>query len=145
MPHIPHDVFRHILRYKDPRYEKVRAGVKADSARALPPLYGTILKIILSFRAQHVLTLPLYPMTGYTRFVMTRHEWPTKTLLCIWDTDDIHTIVHQDELDCEPIQEYVLNSDPLERPPSELWLQCKACGPDLFVYDYARQMAATNK
>ena len=127
MPHIPHDVFRHILRYKDPRYEKVRAGVKADSARALPPLYGTVLKFVLSFRAQHGTMPPLYPMTGYTRFVMTRYEWPTKTLLYIWDTYDIHSFVHQEELEfiTEPIQTYVLSS--------ELTPSC-ACDHDLEIY-----------
>ena len=26
MPRVPHDIFKHILSFKDPRYEKVRSG-----------------------------------------------------------------------------------------------------------------------
>ena len=29
MAHIPHAIFKHILSYKDPRYEKVRSGIRA--------------------------------------------------------------------------------------------------------------------
>ena len=33
---IPHEIFKHILSYKDPRYEAALRGKKTDSAHAMP-------------------------------------------------------------------------------------------------------------
>ena len=37
--HLPHDIFKHILSYKDPRYEAALSGIKTDSASAWPLNY----------------------------------------------------------------------------------------------------------
>ena len=117
---IPHDVFKHILSFYDPQYVLVRGGIQTDSARAMPRHCNE---------------------ADYADFVMTRYEHSTETFLYIWDTDDIDSNVLPRDWDfiAEPIQEYTLLSEPLvERPPSELWLQCEPCGPDLELYDVMR-------
>ena len=118
---IPRDVFKHILSFKDPTKQVgVKGGIQTDSARAMP---------------RHC------DEADYAYFVMTRYEHSTKTSLYIWDTDDIDSnVLPRDwEFIAEPIQEYILLSEPLvERPPSELWLQCDACGPDLELYNVMR-------
>ena len=109
MIRIPHAVFNHILSFKDPTQQVgVRGGIQTDSARAMSPLYGIVLKRALMAQPN----LPLWAVTPHS-FVMTRYELPTKTLVYIWDTYDIHSCVHQEELECiaEPIQTYVLRSD----------------------------------
>ena len=36
------------------------------------------------------------------------------------------------------IKSFKVKSHDYLRPPSELWLQCEACGPDLELYDMLR-------
>ena len=118
MAHLPHTLFKHILSFKDPTQQVgVRGGIQTDSARAMPPHYDE---------------------ADYADLVLTRYEASTRTFLYIWDTEDIDMypkVLPRDlHFTADPIQEYILHSNPLERPPSELWLHCDACGPDLELY-----------
>ena len=128
---LPHDVERHILSFKDPtRQVGVKGGIKTDSASAMPPYFE-----------------PLSGGYAPADIVMTRRDVITsrglRGFLYIWDTDEMFEDPNDVDWLRNPwrdtmVQEFEMSSKPLERPPSELWLHCEACGPDLELYDLLR-------
>ena len=128
---LPFDVFRHILSFKDPtRQVGVKGGIKTDSASAMPPYFDP--RDVSPVWA-------LWP----DGVVMTRRDMyytsrGRRSFLFIWDTDEVGDLAQRYPWDGTMVQEFEMSSKPLERPPSELWLQCESCGPDLELYDMLR-------
>ena len=131
MMRCPHDIFRHILSFKDPtRQVGVKGGIKTDSASAMPPYFE-----------------PLSGGYAPADIVMTRRAVITsrglRWFLYIWDTDEMFEDPNDVDWLRNPwrdamVQEFEMSSNPIERPPSELWLRCEGCGPDLELYDLLR-------
>ena len=75
---IPHDVFKHILSFKDPRYELVRGGGKTPSAEALS--HYTVLSPYVAYIAMPVsrrrMGSPVYGGRDFVAYtVRVDYEW----------------------------------------------------------------------
>ena len=130
---IPHDVFKHILSFYDPRYLLVRLGIPTNSAQCMPLEEGTLVNGEV-------------PWTGNTLFIcnqgalehhgtgqhVPRPFNPNRTTGGHARQIDIYSlcgdvdIVFDTTRCCLP--------DNLVRPPSDLWWQCEPCGPDMTLY-----------
>ena len=135
MVHLPHTLFTHILSYKDPRYEKARSGIKTDVARTMP------LNVDDELRRLGMGSALVKHCMIKGKMYYKRIEYPCDYgHLQIWRgtaLDTIYTGCYVDGQpggDGEPVRYFNLSSCYYRRPPSELWLQCDACGPDLELY-----------
>ena len=139
--YLPHDVFKHILSFKDPTKQVgVKGGIKTDSARAMPWNED-----LIDHPQEAMFPLPLNAMwiknhseriyhgEGQTKFVLHYPEYEDFHYITIEEVywPDFHLYVDFDTLPCT--QQSDLN-DWLVKPASDLWLQCEACGPDLELY-----------
>ena len=131
---IPHDVFKHILSFKDPTKQVgVKGGIKTDSARAMP--------LNEDLRDDAIFPLPLNTMwikngseniyhgEGQTKFVLREPDCGAFKYIFIWQED-----LYANDFDTRPCTHQPGFQDFLVKPPSDLWLQCEACGPDLELY-----------
>ena len=130
---IPHDVFKHILSFKDPTKQVgVKGGIKTDSAQCMPidnssycgpradaPLFMHIMGTSVHYGRGQGVFRPNWKYEG---------RWGCS--ISIYSADNTVDIVFDTTRCCLP--------DGLVKPPSELWLQCEPCGPDLELYNVIR-------
>ena len=129
---IPHDVFKHILGFKDPTKQVgVKGGIKTDSAQCMPidesSYFGA-----RADAALFILNLGTSVHYGKGQGVFRpnfKHEGYGRQIN-IYSEDDTVDIVFDTARCCLP--------DGLVKPPSELWWQCEPCGPDLELYNVIR-------
>ena len=132
--YLPHDVFRLILSFKDPtRQVGVKGGIKTDSARAMPIERGAETRRlnaqlnwdrILVEGKLYFVRLQSMGWIEHTHYFIFRGKRATSR-----EGEDI-----EGQGGSELIKEFKLTSNDRRPPASELWLQCEACGPDLFVH-----------
>ena len=126
--YLPHDVFRRMLSFKDPRYEKVRSGASKPCWRP----WSRRFEEPRNFKV----------CGHYIEF----DEYPEFRVYGVQDKR-FHSAKAVEDLEDRLDGLYWMGETPTNRPPTlaQLSLQCEACGDDLFVHDYSRHVAATNK
>ena len=146
---IPHEIFKHILSYKDPRYEKVRAP--GDPFLKSP---SRVWYTVNEFKRQKEVPLTIFRQRdesegyGYnpwiTLGVRNNPYWRGYNYRHFKAREGIRDI----EMRMDPDM-YIIRGDADKTCPrklAEMSMQCEACGDeDLFVHDYARHMAVSNK
>ena len=128
---VSHDVFRHMLSYKDPtRQVGIKGGIKTDSASAWPINVDDELALLQIWHIGQIM------VEG--KLYYSREEHRNFTHICIWK--GVRALFGADGIvdgqpggDYKRIKSFKLHSRDNLRPPS---LQCEACGPDLTLYDY---------
>ena len=129
---MPLDIMRYILTFKDPTKQVgVKGGIKTDSAQCMPidesSYFGA-----RADAALFILNLGTSVHYGKGQGVFhpnCKNEGYGREIF-IYSADDTVDIVFDTTRCCLP--------DGLVKPPSELWLQCEPCGPDLELYDVMR-------
>ena len=125
--YIPHDVFKHILSFKDPRYKLVRGGGKTPSAWAMPFETGAFMDLRNPWDGN---TLFIWNQgaiehhgKGQRQFIPNRMTGGHCHNIIIYSLYDTVDIVFDTARCCLP-----------NPPKRDLWLQCEACGPDIELY-----------
>ena len=150
MPRVPHDIFRHILSFKDPRYEKVMApgdGFGKTPTRVWHTRREYIGRADGVCRTPAIVRyddgcslLPVVKIVVYKRYEEWWHDHEQYPFRVNRGINMLERSINPD------LYDYDGRADECcFRTHAEMSLQCEACGPDLFVHDYARQMHATNK
>ena len=134
MVHLYHDIFRHMLSFKDPRYERVRDG---DSYMATPTRVFVV--------------LPTYDDMYMEDREIERHfnmvnnlYYERKPIFLYTNRYYFNTLIRTSLLVCDgkPLMFRMSDAarDLEERDPrlAEMSLQCEACGPDLELYQCRR-------
>ena len=128
MVRVPHDVFRHILSFKDPRYENVRSGASKPCWRPWDRRFEEPRDYtILGHYAELLHQNPQFRV--YEHGVSSAEEKHFHIVGAVERLED-----HLDGL-------YWAGETVPENLPltlDELSLQCEACGPDLELYDMLR-------
>ena len=140
---LPLDIARHILSFKDPtRQVGVKGGIKTDSASAMPiNVYDESAR--LGVYAGCVGNCMVEGKMYYSRVEGQAYSI-LQTDITIWQGAEAGYFDRNRIVDGQPggsgkrIKSFKVQSHDYLRPPSELWLQCEACGPDLELYDMLR-------
>ena len=134
---IPHDVFKHILSFKDPTKQVgVKGGIKAPSCvwytwnqRRLAPRGA----IILKYSDDRLFFSPTSWIDNQALHVYEKHGWRDHLkYFALWKTRSRYW--HRDD-------DRALLSEADETCPTrlvEMSLQCEACEPDLELYNVIR-------
>ena len=154
--YIPHAVFRHILGFKDPTQQVgVRRGIKTDSASAMPLCvhaemnrldvedYEPVTACMVQDKLYYSRTMESY--TASYNWVCEDSDPQGDGEIKIWrgmrSTSRYRSSFVDGQLggDGKIIKRFVVTSRDNLRQPSELWLQCEACGADLELYQMLRR------
>ena len=135
MMRCPHDIFRHILSYKDPRYERVRSG--GDPFGKTPTrVWYTLREYRKSRRYPLIVRRCSGDITVYNERI------PRDTLF--WnETEDEFRVESTSRLELRMNPDMFDSGDEgadykCPRKLADVSLQCEACGPDLELYDMLR-------
>ena len=135
---IPHDIFKLVLSFKDPRYEKVRAPGEG---------FGKSPSRVWYTREERQADRSKYP---YKKYMYEGSDHCSILVRTSTDFDDMKLYGRNcinawfdRRLDKFAIYPDLWMYDPRWRTYAEMALekidwQCEACGPDLFVHDYRR-------
>ena len=145
---LPFDVFRHILSFKDPtRQVGVKGGIKTDSASAMP-INVEDLGVYAGSGARALVSVMVEGKMYYSRDEAQVYSSQVYSYLfahiSIWRGTQASWHADNRIVDGQPggrgkcIKSFKVQYHDYLRPPSELWLQCEACGPDLELYDMLR-------
>ena len=152
--YIPHGVFKHILSFKDPTQQVgVKGGIKTDSARAMPlnwnhPTFWDVIEDPSTMYIRNEASVchhgvgkePFDPThtEGHQGVFYERKLYQRQISIYYgnfeWNT--IPGVFNKDEFELGKCS--LPDCEGLVKPPSDLWLQCEACGPDLELYNIIR-------
>ena len=124
MVRIPHDLFRMILSYKDPRYELVCSGGKSPSAHALKRYVFTVPHTEYHAGGGSI-------TWGGPQILVSVRTGESYVVVAKFCVDRAALEFADVDSDVESVLDYELNVD---GRLAELSLQCEACGPDLELY-----------
>ena len=157
---IPHEIFKHILSYKDPtRQVGIKGGIKTDSARAWPINVADEMKRLNKWgdSREYMIEGQLYydrdpPIEQYHCF--NSFEWE----ITIWKSEQLNSCGYFDGQlggwgkrinSFSKIKETPNYSDLVAKCPdtiAEMSMQREACGDEeLFVHNYKKHMSGSNK
>ena len=137
MVRLPHDVFRYILSFKDPRYERARSSHYLATPTRVWYTYDEHRKMIHPEPPHDVLYFyhgpPPILRQGPER-QLPEENWatPSKVHITVFEK----SVVEYDEWSERRFRGFIERSGPRL---DETSLQCEACGPDLELYEMMRR------